>query len=487
MFSNSRRRFWSKTFSGSASTVAEVQPSDAALNDFPTTALLPTDLTAAERVRGQSLMFQEGNFWALMNTFTMVGGTVITAFALYLKADAFAIGLMNALPLLAALLQLWTPQMVARFGSRRQVCVITLGGARLLLIPLTMLALASWWWPAYHDFWLILLLTLLSLFAALTAIGGTCWLSWASMVVPFARRASFFAWRNTTIGAIGLVASLGAGFFLDWWSVPTPTGHEAYPAAYPVLFALAALAGVWTVFLLRRTPDLKDYASAARAEKRPSLYSSFVATWRFSPLRRYMIFRAIWMFALSIALPYYNVYMLENLHLSFTQVFLLQNIGALASLLSMPWWGRMLDRYGCSRVLFWSSWLKVFYILLWALLPASPTQALAMLFLLHATLLVDAGLNLSAGNFLMNLLPSQGNQNVGYFSVFSTVISLTSAVGPLLAGILLSVMDGGQFTLMGLSLGAIPMLFMLSAVLRVISLLFYRGFSDRDAITIEEI
>ena len=100
----------------------------------PEQSLLAIKLTAVQTKRGQRLMFWEGNIWSLMNTVILANGTIMVAFALYLKADNFVIGLMNSLPLFAALLQLWTPQIVARLGSRKKASVITLGIARYLLI-----------------------------------------------------------------------------------------------------------------------------------------------------------------------------------------------------------------------------------------------------------------------------------------------------------------------------------------------------------------
>lgn len=487
-FNNGGERVWKR---GAPST--RVEPiTRAATEVIPATenkeALLRLNLTAVERRRGQIYMFAEGNVWSLMNTFTLVGGTIVTAFALYLGANDFAIGLLSALPLLAALLQLWTPQIVTKLGSRQRTCVITLGWARILLIPLTALAACAWFWPAYNTLWLISVIAVLTLSAALTAVGGTSWLSWAATVVPLSQRASFFAWRTTTISAVGLVAALLAGFFMDWWSIPVTkqgvaTGqHQAFPAVYVILFGVAAFCGIITIFLLRRTPDLPAQ-STVNSEVRPHFWRGLAESWQHLPLRRFMIFRGVWLFAVGVAVPYYTVFMLQNLKLDFTQVFFLQNIGALAGLLATPWWGRMLKKYGCSRIIKWTTWLKVLYVVVWAILPSVPQYAFLILILLNISLVVDAGLNLSAGNLLMNLIPDERGNNVSHYSVFNAVTSLTSAIGPLLAGFLLNGLVGIQLNLFGLTLTALPLLFVLSGVLRAVTMFFFKGFDDRDLVS----
>ena len=436
----------------------------------------PHDLTPQQRRAGQRLMTQEGAIWAFMNGLVAPGGLVLTAFALYLHADAFAIGLVSALPLLAALVQVWTPQLVRYYGSRKQVCVITLGSARLLLLPLTLTALVAWLLPDQHALWLIIFLAVLTIFSALTAIGGTTWLSWAGTMIPLERRASYFAGRTTLIGALGLVATLMAGTWLDWWTRPTPGGgHETRPETYAAIFGIASLFGIVTVFLLRRTPDLAK--TARQSLDRPTLRAAIVESWQHRPLRRFLLFRAAWLFAVTMVVPYYTIFMLQDLRLSFTEISVLQNIGALAGLLSTPLWGRLMDRFGCSRVIWWTSLIKVGYVVLWAVI--GPQQAFWPLVVLHLTLVADAGLNLSAGNLLMNLMPHEGTANVGYFSVFAAFTSLASAIGPFLAGLLLSLLGSGSLNLFGFSLGALPLLFVLSGVLRLVSLGLWGGFDDK--------
>src|SRR4051794_33254025 len=128
------------------------------------------ELTHAEKQEGQKRMVQEGMLWAVMNNATVPGGIVLTAFALYIGADVFIIGLLTALPLLAAILQLWAPQMVSAWGGRKAVTVTTLGIARLSLIPLVAISLGAWMVPELSELWLILFLVLLTVFSGLTAI-----------------------------------------------------------------------------------------------------------------------------------------------------------------------------------------------------------------------------------------------------------------------------------------------------------------------------
>lgn len=434
-------------------------------------------LTPPQMKYAQRLMTQEGSLWSFMNAIVIPGGLVMTAFALYLKADAFIIGLVSALPLAAALLQIWTPWLVVRYGSRKKVCLYTIGLSRLLLLPLAFLALLAYLWPGMLSLWLIGFLLILTIFSILNAIGGTTWLSWATTIVPLEKRSSYFSRRNTYIGAIGLVMTFAAGVFMDSWVTRTPGGTQAHPAVYPILFFIAALFGISTVTLLRRTPDLPEIQ--ARTVLPLTLRQQFNETWRHIPLRRFLLFRMVWLFATNLAVPYYMIYMLQNLRLSFTEISILQNVGALAALLSTPFWGKIIDKLGYNRVTLWTSWLKVFYVVGWAFV--SGDMAFWLLIALHISLVVDVGLNLCAGNMLMNMMPRQDASNIGHFSTFTAVTSLAAAAGPFLAGLLLSISGSLNFMVLGIGLGAIQLVFILSGLVRVLSLVLFRDFLSSKA------
>jgi MFS family permease len=437
----------------------------------------PEDLAPPDKKLGQKLMFHEGGIWAIMNAVVATTGIVMTAFALNLQADAFIFGLLGALPLFAAVTQLWTPQMVALIGSRKRVSVLTLGIARLSLFPLALLAVFGWLFPAQNGLWLIIFLVIITVYSALTAIGGTAWQSWSGTVVPIEKRASYFANRSIYIGALGLVTTFLAGVFLDWWRVPND-GKQVQPLAIVILFLVAASVAVITIFLLRKTPDLPDKKLDRTA--RPRVLATLKETWDYVPMRRYLIYRAINLFAVFMVVPYYNVYLLQNLKMSFTEVSILTNVGTLASLLSLPLWGKLVERYGCSRVLFWTSIAKVFYVAAWAfVLPGNP---FIPMLLIHITLVIDAGQALSATNLLMNLMPRQDASNVGHFSVFTATTNLFSALGPFIAGILIGLIGTQQWVVLGIGFGAIQLMFLLSALVRLLSMAVFSGFDDKQKV-----
>jgi MFS family permease len=127
--------------------------------------------------------------------------------------------------------------LVEFFGSRKRVSVITLSIGRLLLFPLVLVAMLSWLFPAQAWLWLVLFLVIVTLHSGFTAIGGTAWQSWSGTIVPMEKRANYFANRSTYIGALGLITTLLAGIFLDWWKLPGSDGQTVHPFDFNVILS----------------------------------------------------------------------------------------------------------------------------------------------------------------------------------------------------------------------------------------------------------
>lgn len=68
--------------------------------------------------------------------------------------------------------------------------------------------------------------------------------------------------------------------------------------------------------------------------------------------RRYMMFWAAWSFAVNVAGPFFNVYMLEDLHLGYLRLSLYsQLLSTTATVLFVRVWGRLADALGGKPVM----------------------------------------------------------------------------------------------------------------------------------------
>ena len=431
-------------------------------------------LRPAEKRQAQKLMIVEGMVWTVM--FHSLYGVVLTGWALALGATAWQIGLLNTIPVLVRLVQLFAPRFMRPPKDRKRLALLGLAGARAFNVPMLLLPLAAWLFVGAHPALFWVMLAVIVAYNALDALGVVAWMSWATDVVPVRERGRYWAQRGVMTGLVGLVAAPVVGWVLDAGrgaAQGTPWAGHPHPLIFALLFAVGTLAGGVTAWLLARTPHAPLVAATPPDE---GLFQPVRRALADPLLRRYVTARSIWSFAINLGLPFVSVYMLTNLRLDFTTVTLLGAGQTLLLLGSLSAWGRAVDRWGCLPVVMISTSLRAASMLLLALVaPGTPGfWPLLVLYVVTAGL-GDAGLQLSIGNLLMKLAP---RADPAYFAAFNTLTGLMGALAPLLASVLLAVVGSGTLVLAGLPISPLQVFFALALLGAVGSLVTLLGFRE---------
>ena len=418
--------------------------------------------------RARSLSIIEGSFATAMTACT--GGTILTGFALWLGASPFGIGLLTSLPAFAGMAQLLAPYFTERQGQRKPLVLLTVAGQRLLWLPITLipfLALPGAWGVAL----LVLLVTVSTMLGAVAAVP---WLSWMGDLVPKDMRGRYFAMRTLVTGAVGLVLGPLVGLFLDVWQ--DWQGRDS-PHGFVIAFLCGVGLGLISLWLLGRIVE----PPMMRGEVR-SLLAQLRLPWQNGNFRRLILFRGYYIFVVNLAGPFFVVYHLQGLGLSFATVYILGTIGNLAMLVSLRWWGPLCDRLGHRRVMLVNTVGKGIFPLLYigmsVTAPGVPT-ALTWVLLVAAQLfgVSEAGLELAANNLQLNIAPRE--HNTAYLATYAAVFSLCSAVSPLIGGALLSQPAASQIDVGPLNVGGFQALFFISGLLRISSVFLARTVHER--------
>ncbi len=400
----------------------------------------------------------------------LTGGVFLTGFALRLGANELLIGLLAALPLLAAVAQLWGAYLVERVGRRRTVCIGGAGASRLLWLaalglPLLVPAGAADAVPAGARSaggtgpWL--LLTVAAFSALLGSLGGVAWLSWMADLVPIGLRGRYFGSRNVVCGLASALATFAGGWYLDRFAAAGP------PWGFATLFGFAVLAGCGSVGYLRRIPEPPVGAAPTRGPFLELVRQPF-GDRNFRQLVRFSI---LWNGAVHFAAPFFTVYMLESLRVSYVQVASLATLSTMAHLVTIRGWGRLADQYGNRPVMLVTGTLAAPIPLLWLAVDGGNFAWLApVIHLLGGA--AWAGHGLAAGNLLLRLAPRA--HNAVYFSTFAALSGVGSAVGPVLAGLLGVWLRGQALALSPFAINHFQVIFACSFAGRVSTLLLLR-------------
>ena len=346
----------------------------------------------------RSLRFSilDGIFANAMAGFTQ---DYFTPFLLLLGGQVKHVAALTALPnLFAALVQLKSADLTERLKSRRKIINTFIFLHLLVILPIAGMALF-----AYKNPELFILLVVL--FTALQAFAVPGWSSLMSDLVDKDKRGDYFGWRNKTLGLIAVGSTLIAGFLLNQMKkINIFYGFAA-------LFCLAFIFRTFSWYFLTR---MHEPAIDIRKEHCFTL-REFIVRMRKSNFAKFVLFAAIFNFSIFTAAPFFPVFMLKDLSMSYVLYGSLTATATLTIYLAMRRWGRHADKFGNLRTIKLSAFLISLNPLFW-LFSHNP----AVLFLAQiASGFGWAGFTLCSSNFIYDCaIPEKRTRCVAYYNFF---------------------------------------------------------------------
>jgi len=402
--------------------------------------------------RALGLSIWDGIFANLYANLT--GGVFLVGYALALKASEVQIGLLAAFPLFANIVQPLSTYLIERIGRRRSLALLGGAFARLLwlVVIIASLYLASRKTLLYVSLWIV------ALSQVGTAVNNLAWMSWMADLVREEIRGRYFGLRNAALGAAALLASLAGGYFLDVWKDSHPRGEMD---ALRVLFTTGVVCGVISLLIQARIyePPLREGDGSLPFRHR------LLLPFHDTNFRRFLSFTLAWNFAVYFTAPFFAVYMLKTLKLSYTAVATYAVLSSVADLASAQLWGRLSDRETNKPILILASLFAASIPYGWLFTNRDSHYLLAFLHLEGG--LFWAGIRLCTGNLVLKISPPSSRSL--YFSTFNAVAGLMALIAPILGGFTLKYLPA---LLKGLELEWSPflILFFVSATLRLASL-----------------
>ena len=382
--------------------------------------LRPKDsLDEADVNRGLRMLMSSGICAQTMAVLT--GGAFLVAFALLLGASNKIIGMLAAIGPLSQLLQLPSIFIVDRTGLRKVLFVISAFFSRVSLV---VVAIVPWLVPLEHR--LGVFIAALLFHFGLGAVSGCAFNSWIRDLIPEDIMGRYLAKRMAASVAVGAVLSLIAGVGVDFYRrYVTPE-----IGVYSILFLIGAGFGLLGLVFFGRTPEPK-MAPAAKAGVLAVLSRPFKDR-KFRPL---LIFLAAWNFAVTLASPFFVVYMLKRLELSMTWVMGLVVLSQMVNVLFLKLWGKLADRFTNKSVLAASGPMFMVSTLLWVFttMPEKHFLTIPLLIIIHALAgMSTAGVTLCAGNMALKTAPR--GAATSYLATNAIISGLAATAAPIIAG-----------------------------------------------------
>ncbi|MBI2449124.1 MFS transporter [Candidatus Pacearchaeota archaeon] len=369
-------------------------------------------LSDEERKRNMSLGIKEGSASTVMSIIT---DTYMTPFALALGANSVHIGFLNSFSgLLSPLAQVYGSTLKYQ---RKLIILFTVAWQTLMLLPILFLGI-------FFVFGIrtglpTILILFYSLYIVFGAISAPAWFSLIGDIVPEKDRGKYFGKRNSILAGIGIVVTLIGSFILDYFK----TGGMVL-AGFSILFLVAIFSRIISYVILKRISDIDGGSPVHEG------FVYFFRNLHKTNYGRFVIYIALINFSAMIASPFFTVYMLEELNLSYVWFAIISLSQAVSMMAFMLVWGKFADRYGNKELLIIGSLLIPVLPLLWIF----NQNQYYLLIPMFVGGIGWAAFNLSSSNFVYDSVGREKRATyLAYMNIFAGIgIFLGAALGGLM-------------------------------------------------------
>lgn len=405
---------------------------------------------------------------------TLTGGVFLTGFAVHLGMNEMMIGFLASMPFIVTVFQLPVSLFIWKNGRRKKVAYLFAFLARITWVPVIIFAVLPLPFSFERSQVILGLIFFSYTFASVSYVS---WLSWISDLIPDKIRGNFFGTRNMLCSAAGMVVMLIFGKMLDGLNT---SSFGALPIGFTVTFISAVFFGMGSLLFLKKISEPSQLEREVRKDSFRKLLSLSMGE---SNFKKFLIFAFLWSFSVYFASPFFTLYFLRDLKFSYGFVAVLGMLSALADLIGMKIWGRISDRVKNKAVIQFSSWVAIFLPLAWV---SVKPDSFFMPILLH---IIGggfwAGINLCMINLLLRISPEE-NKAV-FLSIYNIAGGVGAAVGPVLAGLVLTTIAHLDFHLFTWKVHPLQIIFFTSSLFRLLSFQVFKLVREPEESSAKEI
>jgi hypothetical protein len=308
----------------------------------------------------------------------------------------------------------------------------------------------------------VLFITAICIASLVGNIATPPWYGWLATIIPKEVQGSFWGRRDAWISLAVIVIVVPCGLVMDL----IPPDGKIETAL--IILSAAGLIGFADIIIHGSIPEPPTAGNPSGGSLVNVLKP--LKDKRFGP---WLVFTAGWNLAQSLGGALCTLYFMENLGFKsnlFGGTIAVTATALAAGVLTARRGGRAVDRWGIRRVLFISYFFWSFLPLFW--LFATPSTGVFWVGLANVILGI---FSLSANNAGIKLVTrfSRREESAMYMAVSNAVANIAAGLGSLAAGSFLKAVGAWSFTVGRLVVSGFPMLFIMSAVLRLVAVFVF--------------
>lgn len=389
--------------------------------------------------------------------------TYLGAFGVWLGGLPYQIGALATLPpLVGAMAQAVGMRLSERTKSRRDLVARLMRAQALLLLPVASLPFLF----SKGENAVTFLIGVMVVYHVTVGLIAPMWNSLVGDLLPPLSRGEFFGFRNKWMAIVSFSAVVGAGQLIHWFSQYEYAGY-----GFCFIFVFAAIARYLSATVFRRVEDVSLHVP----DETKFTFWQFLRRARQSNFVKFVFFVSCMNFAASVSGPYFAMYMLQDLKMSYSDYMIVVATAVLAQFVVMRSWGVLSDQFGnrtilkvCGTIVALNPWLWLVSANFWWVVAVQFYSGIFW-----------AGFTLAAANFVFDAVtPPKRARCVAYQSIINGFLVFG---GSLLGGWLVGLVPLDIVKHLGVWTPHSPFLalFALSGLLRgVVMLLIFPSFRE---------
>ncbi|MBN1503247.1 MFS transporter [Candidatus Woesearchaeota archaeon] len=347
---------------------------------------------------------------ALMTGFS---SSYITPFALAMDASAGFISILFSLPeFLGSLIQLFTLRIINIF-SRKKILLASVVVESFLWLPIVLTPFID-----YNRLYLLLLLIVLQY--SLRFLQEPIYNSILGDWIPANQRGMFFGRRQKIIGILTSAGAFIAGFILNSFSNVNKISGFVIIFIISMVLRFISTKYIGGFYIQKYVPT-----------KRSIPFYSFIKNIKHDNFGNFVLYISFFKLCVAIASPFFAVYMLEHLRLSYMEFTLVTLASIIARFLLIDFWGKLIDKQGSRSILILSGLFIPIIPIAWIFF----RQVFALFMLQFISGFLWAGFDLASSSYLFDSTSRKDRITLNSYHNF--IRSLGTFSGALLSIVLL--------------------------------------------------
>ena len=403
-------------------------------------------------------------FASTSNSF--VGGNFFTGLLVWLNISDVMIGNISMIIALGNVFQFFSPFFMGRYKRIKKPVIFWKSITYIINIIAIGIIPFLGSKPAISG---LIIIPLVFLVTFINAVITPAMSSWHLKSIPADISKDYFSFFTLAINILTLVATFFAGKFVDFYNAK---GMEIY--GLTILRLAAVIISILDLIWLHR---IREYPEANAGEKQHFNFRTFIVAFSDKNYRINIIAAALWTFSSSLIGPYYNLYLLKDLHVEYSTMALVNMAMVVVMIIFIPVWTRLIKKTSYFKTLL----LLMHLFLLHFIILSTVTSKTLFLYPIGAvySYIFFAGISVITVSLPYYNIPELGQMN--YISCYSAVCGVAALLGTEAGTIFISVSSGFSISPFGIPFHNIQMLAVISAAVMFICSLLLRKLVNKNS------